>query len=94
MTQWYRLAVDVRCGLCGQPLAAGHPVKVLQVPGVKRPKFRGECCEGQAPADVPRKVDPTPFVPRPLPFATFREAVPAIVDAIPFDHKRAAAGKD
>lgn len=88
MTIWYRLNMDVRCGRCGTEIPAQKPVKVIQVAAVTRAKFRGECCEGQAPADVPRRIEPKPRPPSS--FGTFREAVPSMFT----DVKQRAVGED
>ena len=94
MIRWQRLSVDVRCGLCGTEIGKSHPVKVLHNPAVNRPMYRGECCEGQAPAVV------LPFAPDPprrvagLSFATFRQTVPEMFDRIESDHKMSQAGRD
>jgi len=93
MKQWSRLVVDVRCGGCGKEIATGQPVKVLQVATVKKPKFRGECCEGQAPVDVPMRPTAKPTA-KMLSFSTFREQFPVMFEKIGHDFKIAQAGRD
>lgn len=94
VTQWSRLSVDVRCGLCGETVPTGKPVKVLQVGGVKRPKFRGECCEGQAPANVPMRTEPRPSNLKQSGFTPSRDVMQSALDKFEFDFKMAQAGRD
>lgn len=93
MKQWSRLAVAVRCGYCGHEVVAGQPVMVVQVETVKQPKYRGECCEGQAVVDVPMRTVAKP-VARMLSFSTFRQTSPLMLDKIERDFKQDQAGRD
>ena len=93
MKQWSRLVVDVRCGGCGKEIATGQPVKVLQVATVKKPKFRGECCEGQAPVDVPMRPTAKPTA-KMLSFSTFRQTSALMLDRLEGDFKQDQAGRD
>ena len=93
MNQWSRLAVAVRCGFCGKEILVGQPVKVLQVAMVKRPIYRGECCEGQAAADEPMRPTAKPPA-KMLSFSTFRQTSPAMLDKLERDFKIDQAGRE
>lgn len=92
MTEWARAVVSMLCGNCGTLIAAGEPVRVFRLPGVKRPKVRCQtlACAGQmVPPELPlllwkivtRSSAPT--------MTRLRECV-----NLPFDWKAAAIGED
>jgi hypothetical protein len=85
MTYWVRLAIDLRCGRCGRLVAAQQPVQVIRVASMTRHLFRGQCCAGVAPVElpVPQAMTPRP----PLPFTRTRE----LVATLPPDWKSRAA---
>ena len=94
MSRWYRLNVDVRCGLCGEEIVQGYPVKVIEIATVRHPMFRGECCDGQAPAAVPHKFEPRPKAVVMPSFGTFTQSWPDVFSRIANDHKMSQAGRD
>jgi hypothetical protein len=53
MMTWTREAFGRRCGRCGASIAVGDPVLRMQIPGVRRDRFRCEGCEGPAPRVMP-----------------------------------------
>jgi hypothetical protein len=54
MRHWERTKLAILCGGCGQHLAKDTPIQVIELPGVKRKYFRGECCaDTSVPNDVP-----------------------------------------
>lgn len=67
---------------------------VLQVEPVKQPKYRGECCEGQAVVvDVPMRTVAKPAA-RMLSFSTFRQTSPVMLDRLGRDFKIDQAGRE
>lgn len=53
MRTWLRLSHRERCGRCGQNLPEGTSAQEILLHGVKRKHYRGECCAGAAPPDLP-----------------------------------------
>ena len=88
MTTWTRAVVDCRCGYCGAHLPIGTPVRVTRLVGVQRPFLRCELCVGEAPPDLPARIEtvPTPAPMRPLRLTTKRP--------LPFDRKLAAVERE
>ena len=66
---------------------------VLQVAAVKQPKYRGECCEGQAVADLPMRTSAKPTA-KMLSFLTFREHFPSMFNKLAHDFKQDQAGRE
>ena len=95
MIRWQRLSVDVRGGLCGAEIWKGQPVKVIEIATVRHPMFRGECCDGQAPAAVPHKFEPRPKAIQAFPWASFRHDSASMFDRLAMrDVKQQQAGRD
>ena len=63
MTTWTRAAVDTLCGgTCGRrTIPAGEPMQVLELPAIKRSFFRCVACAGEAPPDLPARVEREPL---------------------------------
>lgn len=57
MKSWGRVAVAMFCGGCGGLLVFNDPVLTIQLPGVRRERWRGVCCAGDAPPELPRLED-------------------------------------
>lgn len=58
--KWGRSTGDRLCGFCAKPIAEGAPVLAIALPHIKGPqryKWRGECCAGPAPPDLPLAVE-------------------------------------
>ncbi len=53
MRTWVFLEVEERCGLCGEQLPRGSAAQSVELHGVKRKRYRGECCAGAAPPNLP-----------------------------------------
>lgn len=53
MRQWVFVAVAERCGFCGQDIPRGSAAQQILLTGVKRKRYRGECCAGAAPPNLP-----------------------------------------
>ncbi len=53
MSTWRRALVSVKCGLCGQWIAKGDPLLIVQLPAVTARRYRCVACRGPAPADLP-----------------------------------------
>jgi len=54
---WERVQYLEHCGGCGGELAADEPVQTITRVGLRRKLLRGTCCaDGEAPADLPRRV--------------------------------------
>jgi len=45
--------VNERCGYCGATIPEGSAAQQIELRGVKRKKYRGECCAGHAPPNLP-----------------------------------------
>lgn len=64
MKTWTRARYELHCGMCRGVIPAGHPVLLLQLPGLRyQPKRCGACAQrlGEAmPADLPRAAPPPP----------------------------------
>ena len=60
MRTWQRAPRDLLCGGCGPitTIQKGSPVLLIQIPGVKAVKYRGPCCAGEPPPDLPPLVEP------------------------------------
>lgn len=52
MRTWIWLTQDERCGNCGLNLPQGSAAHKIELRGVKQPRYRGECCAGQAPPTI------------------------------------------
>lgn len=53
MSTWRRALVRVRCGGCGEWIAQGDPLWIVQLPAVTARRYRCVACRGPAPADLP-----------------------------------------
>ena len=49
MKTWVRLLTDGRCGACGQTVPAGSQMLRLELPAVRRPRWRCADCAGMTP---------------------------------------------
>lgn len=86
MLTWDRVKYPRRCGRCGRLLEIGAPLFVIQIGRLE--KVRGECCEGQAPPELP------PYVrPGPVEITPFRP-IQSIAHMLPLDWRRRQAGDD
>lgn len=45
--------VTERCGACGASISEGTAALEIVLHGVKRKRYRGECCAGAAPPSLP-----------------------------------------
>lgn len=57
MRTWQRAERDRFCGTCRAEVFRGDPILRVDVQGMTRGLFRGECCAGQAPPDLPRLIE-------------------------------------
>ena len=59
MRTWVRAPRDLLCGGCGPvtTIPKGAPVLQIQVPGVQAIRYRGPCCAGEPPPDLPPLVE-------------------------------------
>ncbi len=55
MTTWTWLKIAERCGYCGQEIPEGCAALMIEIHGVTRRRYRGECCGGQAPPSMPSR---------------------------------------
>lgn len=53
MRIWIFVKSQERCGGCSQLIPAGSAAQEIHLHGVKRKKYRGECCAGNAPPELP-----------------------------------------
>ncbi len=53
MRTWVFTEVTERCGLCGSDIPRGSAAQSIELHGVKRKRYRGECCAGAAPPNLP-----------------------------------------
>lgn len=53
MRTWIFLRHPERCGRCGAQIPQGMAAQEIELRGVKRKKYRGECCAGPAPPQLP-----------------------------------------
>ncbi len=53
MREWGFVQVAEKCGGCNAIIPAGSAAQRIDLRGVKRPKYRGECCAGAAPPNLP-----------------------------------------
>ncbi len=49
MRVWGFVSVREWCGFCGATIPEGAAAQEIQLRGVKRKRYRGECCAGDAP---------------------------------------------
>lgn len=57
MKYWSRAAADMLCGYCASELAPDSPIHVTTLSTIKKPKYRGQCCAGPAPPDLPKRIE-------------------------------------
>lgn len=55
MRTWRRLTHRESCGYCGAELLEGASALEITYPNrpIKQPRYRGECCAGAAPPNLP-----------------------------------------
>lgn len=53
MKTWTRTQVATLCGGCNALVAFNLPILAIQLPNVKRVRYRCEKCAGEAPPDLP-----------------------------------------
>ena len=53
MRSWVFVPVVERCGMCGELIPEGSAAQEILLHGVKRKRYRGECCAGAAPPNLP-----------------------------------------
>lgn len=53
MRTWVVLRVAEKCGACGNTIPDGFAAIQIELRGVKRKLYRGECCAGAAPPNLP-----------------------------------------
>ncbi len=53
MREWGFVQVPERCGGCGELIPAGTAAQKIELHGVKKARYRGECCAGAAPPNLP-----------------------------------------
>lgn len=53
MRTWVFVKVRERCGKCGATIPEGSAAHLVELRGVKRRIYRGECCAGAAPPNLP-----------------------------------------
>ncbi len=53
MRTWVFLPISKRCGYCGENIPSGSAAQEVTLHGVKQPRYRGECCAGAAPPNLP-----------------------------------------
>ncbi len=53
MRAWGFVQVPERCGLCGAEIPVGSAAQEIELRGVKRKRYRGKCCAGAAPPNLP-----------------------------------------
>lgn len=61
MRTWVFLPIGKRCGLCGAAIPAGAAAQEITLHGVKQARYRGECCAGAAPPNLPASPVLTPL---------------------------------
>ena len=57
MRTWVTLPLAERCGQCGTEIPAGFAAVQIELSGVKRKRYRGECCAGAAPPNLPAQIE-------------------------------------
>lgn len=55
MRTWVFVNVAERCGYCGAEIPEGAAAIEIALRGVKRRRYRGECCAGIAPPELPAR---------------------------------------
>ena len=53
LREWGFVQVQERCGFCGSDIPEGSAAQQVDLRGVKRKRYRGECCAGAAPPNLP-----------------------------------------
>lgn len=53
MRSWVFVKSQERCGACGELIPEGSAAQEIVLHGVKRKRYRGECCAGAAPPTLP-----------------------------------------
>jgi hypothetical protein len=53
LRQWVFVKSQERCGACGELIPEGTAAQEILLHGVKRKRYRGECCAGAAPPNLP-----------------------------------------
>lgn len=53
MRAWGFVRYLEHCGGCGQTIPAGSAAQEINLHGVTRKRYRGECCAGNAPPNIP-----------------------------------------
>ena len=57
MRTWVTVPLAERCGQCGAEIPMGFAAVQIELPGVKRKRYRGECCAGAAPPNLPAHLE-------------------------------------
>lgn len=52
MRKWQRAERDLYCGRCGAKVPRGEPIQRIDLQGMTRGLYRGQCCAGEAPPDL------------------------------------------
>lgn len=92
MITWTRATWNHLCGACGRQIQPGHAMQIVTVAGVGKPFRRCVlCAEGVPPPDLPEFVAPAPRTKRMEPIGRVASRT---VQALPFDYKQAAAGRE
>ena len=53
MRHWVFVPNPERCGRCGELIPPGAAAQEIVLHGVRRKRYRGECCAGAAPPNLP-----------------------------------------
>jgi len=53
MRTWVFVRDVEKCGGCNAQIPAGSAAQQIHLHGIKKPKYRGECCAGDAPPNLP-----------------------------------------
>ena len=53
MRTWVFVNIPERCGFCGDLIPQGSAAQQIILHGVNRKRYRGECCAGAAPPELP-----------------------------------------
>lgn len=89
MRSWRRASEDTLCRKCGAQIAAGSPLQIITLPGVKRDRIRCEsCAEEPSPKDLPQ------LPVRHCDTASGMTHIAKVAKALPFDWKTAQLGED
>lgn len=61
MRTWVFVRSAEKCGGCGAQIPAGTAAQQIELRGVMKKKYRGECCAGHAPPNLPEAPVLAPF---------------------------------